>query len=192
MIGTIITPSQFVGSVMTLCVDKRGVQRSSTNIDNDRIMMTYVLPLSEIVLDFHDKLKSLSSGYASFDYEDNGYVETNLVRLDVHLNGTNVEELSTIVHLTKVNSHAKDLVHRLKELIPRQMVQIAIQASVGSKVIARETLKAFRKDVTAKLYGGDVTRRMKLLKNQAEGKKKMRSIANINVPRDTFIKVLKR
>ena len=177
---------------MTLCVDKRGVQRSSTNIDNDRIMMTYILPLSEIVLDFHDKLKSLSSGYASFDYEDNGYVETNLVRLDVLLNGTNVEELSSIVHLTKVNSYAKDLVRRLKELIPRQMVQIAIQASVGSKVIARETLKAFRKDVTAKLYGGDVTRRMKLLKNQAEGKKKMRSIANINVPRDTFIKVLKR
>ena len=154
--------------------------------------MTYILPLNEVVLDFHDKLKSLSSGYASFDYEDNGFVSTNLVKLDVLLNGQLVEELSHIVHLTKVNLYCRDLVLRLKELIPRQMVQIAIQAVVGSKIIARETIKAFRKDVTAKLYGGDVTRRMKLLRNQAEGKKKMRSIANINVPRDTFIKVLKR
>lgn len=192
VLGTIITPSSYVGQIISLCIDKRGVQKSSTNLDNDRVMMTYILPLNEVVLDFHDKLKSLSSGYASFDYEDNGFVSTNLVKIDVLLNNQLVEELSHIVHVTKVNLYCRDLVLRLKELIPRQMVQIAIQAVVGSKIIARETIKAFRKDVTAKLYGGDVTRRMKLLRNQAEGKKKMRSIANINVPRDTFIKVLKR
>lgn len=192
VLGTIITPSDYVGQIISLCIDKRGIQKSSTNLDNDRVMMTYILPLNEVVLDFHDKLKSLSSGYASFDYEDNGFVSTNLVKIDVLLNSQIVEELSHIVHVTKVNLYCRDLVLRLKELIPRQMVQIAIQAVVGSRIIARETIKAFRKDVTAKLYGGDVTRRMKLLRNQAEGKKKMRSIANINVPRDTFIKVLKR
>lgn len=192
VLGTIITPTEYVGAIISLCVDRRGIQKSSGNIDNNRVMMTYILPLAEIVLDFHDKLKSLSSGYASFDYEDNGFAPTNLVKLDVLLNGQLVDELSTIVHVTKVGHFARDFVLRLKELIPRQMVQIAIQAVVGSKVLARETIKAYRKDVTAKLYGGDVTRRMKLLKNQAEGKKKMRSIANISVPRDTFIKVLKR
>jgi elongation factor 4 len=192
VLGTIITPTEYVGAIISLCVDRRGVQKSSGNIDNNRVMMTYILPLNEIVLDFHDALKSLSSGYASFDYEDNGYVASNLAKLDVLLNGQLVDELSTIVHVQKINHFARDLVLRLKELIPRQMVQIAIQACVGSKVLARETIKAFRKDVTAKLYGGDVTRRKKLLKQQAEGKKKMRSIANISVPRDTFIKVLKR
>ncbi|XP_049287749.1 translation factor GUF1 homolog, mitochondrial [Anopheles funestus] len=192
VLGTIIAPTDCVGAIIGLCVERRSVQKTSINIDNDRIMTTYLMPLNEIVLDFHDQLKSVSSGYASFDYEDHGYVETSIVRMDVLLNGQLVEELCTITHTSKAQSHARQLVLKLKELIPRQMVQIAIQAVVGGKVLARETIKAYRKDVTAKLYGGDVTRRMKLLKQQSEGKKKMRSIANINVPRDTFINVLKR
>ncbi|EDW82534.1 uncharacterized protein Dwil_GK25080 [Drosophila willistoni] len=192
VMGTIITPSEYVGQIIALCIDRRGVQQSSINIDETRILMTYVLPLSEIILDFHDRLKSLSSGYASFSYEDHGYHLTNLVRLDIHLNGRPVEELCRIVHATKATGIARQMVHKLKDLIPRQMVQIAIQACVGSKVLARETIKAYRKDVTAKLYGGDVTRRMKLLRQQAEGKKKMRMFANIRVPHETFINVLKR
>ncbi|XP_058121256.1 translation factor GUF1 homolog, mitochondrial [Anopheles coustani] len=192
VLGTIIAPTECVGAIIGLCVERRAVQKTSLNIDNERIMTTYLMPLNEIVLDFHDQLKSLSSGYASFDYEDYGYVETSIVRMDVLLNGQLVEELCTITHSSKAQNHARELVLKLKELIPRQMVQIAIQAVVGGKILARETIKAYRKDVTAKLYGGDVTRRMKLLKQQSDGKKKMRSIANINVPRDTFIKVLKR
>ncbi|XP_052896278.1 translation factor GUF1 homolog, mitochondrial [Anopheles moucheti] len=192
VLGTIIAPTDCVGAIIGLCVERRAVQKTSINIDNDRIMTTYLMPLNEIVLDFHDQLKSVSSGYASFDYEDHGYVETSIVRMDVLLNGQMVEELCTITHTSKAQNHARELVLKLKELIPRQMVQIAIQAVVGGKVLARETIKAYRKDVTAKLYGGDVTRRMKLLKQQSEGKKKMRSIANINVPKDTFINVLKR
>uniref|UniRef100_A0A182NP40 Translation factor GUF1 homolog, mitochondrial n=1 Tax=Anopheles dirus TaxID=7168 RepID=A0A182NP40_9DIPT len=192
VLGTIIAPTECVGAIIGLCVERRAVQKTSLNIDNERIMTTYLMPLNEIVLDFHDQLKSVSSGYASFDYEDHGYVETSIVRMDILLNGQLVEELCTITHTSKAQSHARDLVLKLKELIPRQMVQIAIQAVVGGKILARETIKAYRKDVTAKLYGGDVTRRMKLLKQQSEGKKKMRSIANINVPRDTFINVLKR
>lgn len=192
VLGTIISPSQYVGSIITLCVEKRGIQKSSTNLDNDRVMMTYLLPLSEVVIDFHDHIKSLSSGFASFDFEEGEYVSTNLCKLDVLLNGTPVEELSNIVHVRKVDLYARNLVNRLKEMIPRQMVTIAIQAVVGGKVLARETIKAYRKDVTQWLYGGDVTRRMKLLKQQAEGKKKMRSVANIQIPRDTYIQVLKR
>lgn len=192
VIGTIITPTKYLGETISLCVDRRGVQQSSINIDNDRILMKYILPLSEIILDFNDRLKSLSSGFASFNYEDHGYHITHVVRLDIHLNGKKVEEFSRIVHCTKATTIGKDMVVRLKELIPRQMVQIAIQACVGSKILARETIKAYRKDVTAKLYGGDVTRRMKLLKQQSEGKKKMRMFANINVPHETFVNVLKR
>lgn len=192
VIGTIITPMEYVGQIIGLCVERRGTQKSSSNIDNDRLMMTYILPLNEIVLDFYDKLKALSSGYASFDYEDHGYHSTNVIKLSIHLNGRDIEELSTIVHASKATQHAREIVNKLKTMIPRQMVQIAIQACVGSRVLARETIKAYRKDVTAKLYGGDVTRRMKLLKQQSEGKKKMRSIANISVPKDTFINVLKR
>ncbi|KAL7744215.1 hypothetical protein ACLKA6_009181 [Drosophila palustris] len=192
VMGTIITPTDYVGQIIGLCVERRGLQQSSVNIDESRILMKYVLPLSEIILDFHDRLKSLSSGYASFSYEDHGYHLTQLVRLDIHLNGRPVEELCRIVHVSKATGVARHMVYKLKDLIPRQMVQIAIQACVGSKVIARETIKAYRKDVTAKLYGGDVTRRMKLLKQQSEGKKKMRLFANIRVPHETFIDVLKR
>lgn len=149
--GTIITPSEFMGQIMSLCVERRGVQESSVNIDNDRMLMTYILPLSEIILDFNDYLKSISSGYASFNYEDHGYHLTNLVRLDIHLNGKPVEELCRIVHVTKAKEVGRSMTTKLKEMIPRQMVQIAIQACVGSNVLARETIKAYRKDVTAKL-----------------------------------------
>lgn len=192
VLGTVITPTQYVGPIISLCLERRGIQKTSINIDANRVMMTYLLPLAEVVIDFHDTLKSLTSGYASFDYEDKGYYETNVVKLQFMLNGKPVDEFSRIVHYSKATEIAREMVLKLKELIPRQMVQIAIQASVGSKILARETIKAFRKDVTAKLYGGDVTRRMKLLKQQSEGKKKMRSVANINVPHDTFISVLKR
>lgn len=192
VLGTVITPKDYLGSVISLCTERRGVQQASVDIDETRVMITYILPLDEVVLDFHDKLKALTSGYASFDYEDRGYQSSNLVKLCIHLNGKPVDELSRIVHVSKSKFIARDMALKLKELIPRQMVQIAIQICVGSKILARETIKPFRKDVTAKLYGGDVTRRMKLVRQQNEGKKKMRSIANINIPHDTFIKVLKR
>uniref|UniRef100_A0A1A9X1G1 Translation factor GUF1 homolog, mitochondrial n=1 Tax=Glossina brevipalpis TaxID=37001 RepID=A0A1A9X1G1_9MUSC len=190
--GTIITPGQYLGQIISLCVERRGIQESSINIDNDRMLIKYILPLNEIIVDFNDHLKSLSSGYASFNYEDYGYHLTNLVRLDIHLNGKLVDEFCRIVHATKAKTVGKEMVTKLKDMIPRQMVQIAIQACVGSKVQARETIKPYRKDVTAKLYGGDVTRRMKLLKQQSDGKKKMRQFANIQVPHETFINVLKR
>ncbi|XP_017768053.1 PREDICTED: translation factor GUF1 homolog, mitochondrial [Nicrophorus vespilloides] len=190
--GTIITPDSYLGSIISLCMERRGVQKSATNIDNERVMLVYDLPLSEVVLDFHDTLKTISSGYASFDYEDMGYQFSSLVKMNILLNGTAVDELSVIMHSSRVQTMGRKLVLKLRDIIPRQMVQIAIQATVNGKVIARETLKAYRKDVTAKLYGGDVTRRMKLLAQQAAGKKKMRMVANISLPRETFIDVLKK
>lgn len=192
ILATLISPQKYIGALIGLCVEKRGIQQSSVNLDEDRIMMQYILPLNEIIVDFHDQVKSLSSGFASFDFEESDYVSSHLVKLDILLNSAPVEELSNICHARNVEPFARKLVLKLKELIPRQMVEIRVQAVVGTKIIARETIKAFRKDVAQWLYGGDVTRRMKLLKQQAEGKKKMRMIANINVPRDTFIKVLKR
>lgn len=190
--GTIITPDTYLGSIMTLCLEHRGSQQNSKNIDNYRVMLQYVMPLNEIVVDFYDQLKSVSSGYASFDYEEYGYVTSKLVKLNILLNGVRVDELSTIVHVSKASVMGRRMCLKLKDIIPRQLIQIAIQASVGGKIIARETLKPYRKDVTAKLYGGDVTRRKKLLKNQAEGKKRMKMVANIQLPRETFIDVLKQ
>nr|CAI5845853.1 unnamed protein product [Callosobruchus analis] len=190
--ATIITPDEYLGSIISLCMERRGVQTNATNIDNNRVMLQYDLPLCEIVLDFHDTLKTLSSGYASFDYEDSGYRSSNLVKLQILLNGTAVDELSSIVHVTKSQTIGRQMVLRLKDIIPRQMIHIAVQAAIGGKILARENIKAFRKDVTAKLYGGDVTRRMKLLAQQAAGKKKMRMVANISLPRETFIDVLKK
>ncbi|XP_066146545.1 translation factor GUF1 homolog, mitochondrial [Euwallacea fornicatus] len=192
ILGTIISPLKYLGAIMTLCLDHRGVQRNATNIDNDRVMLQYELPLAEIIIDFHDSLKSVSSGYASFDYEDNGYQSSPLVKMNVLLNGSVVEELCTIVHMSKAQTIGKKLVLKLKEMIPRQMVNIAVQAAIEGKIVARQDIKAFRKDVTQWLYGGDVTRRKKLLAQQAAGKKKMRMIANISVPKDTFINVLKK
>ncbi|XP_032520897.2 translation factor GUF1 homolog, mitochondrial [Danaus plexippus] len=192
VIGTIITPVEYIGAVTTLCVDRRGTPLPSNAVDDKMTMMQFVLPLSEVVIDFHDTLKSLTSGFASFDYQDHGFHPSALVRMDVLINGVLVDELTTIVHTSRLEYNARRLTSKLKEMIPRQMVQVAIQAVVGGKVLSRETLKAYRKDVTAKLYGGDVTRRKKLLKQQSEGKKKMRSVANIKIPRNTFIDVLKR
>ncbi|KAG5845313.1 hypothetical protein ANANG_G00137490 [Anguilla anguilla] len=191
VMGTIIAPDDHIGKIMALCLNRRAVQKNMVYIDDHRVMMKYLFPLNEIVVDFYDHLKSLSSGYASFDYEDAGYHPAELVKMDILLNGNPVEELSAIVHKEKAYVMGKALCERLKDSIPRQLFEIAVQAAIGSKVIARETIKAYRKNVLAKCYGGDITRKMKLLKRQAEGKKKMRRIGNVEVPKDTFINVLK-
>ncbi|XP_070552885.1 translation factor Guf1, mitochondrial-like [Ptychodera flava] len=192
VIGTIITPDDYLGKVMNLCLNKRGEQTEFTYIDNKRVLMKYTLPLNEIVVDFYDQLKSVTSGYASFDYESSGYAAANLVKMDILLNGKPVEELATIVHWEKATGVGKVVCEKLKESIPRQLYQVAIQAAIGSRIVARENIRALKKNVLAKCYGGDITRKMKLLKRQAEGKKKMRKIGNIEVPKDAFISVLKR
>ncbi|XP_066505106.1 translation factor Guf1, mitochondrial [Hoplias malabaricus] len=190
--GTVITPDEFTGKIMSLCLSRRAIQKNMVYIDDHRVMMKYLFPLNEIVVDFYDQLKSMSSGYASFDYEDAGYEPAELIKIDFLLNGRPVEELTTIVHKDRAYNMGKAMCERLKESIPRQMFEIAVQAAIGSKVIARETIKAYRKNVLAKCYGGDITRKMKLLKKQAEGKKKMRRIGNVEVPKDAFINVLKK
>ncbi|KAI5620662.1 translation factor GUF1, mitochondrial isoform X1 [Silurus asotus] len=192
VMGTIISPDDFTGKIMSLCQSRRAVQKNMVYIDDHRVMMQYLFPLNEIVVDFYDELKSMSSGYASFDYEDAGYEPAELIKIDFLLNGNPVEELTTIVHKDRAYNTGKAMCIRLKESIPRQMFEIAVQAAIGSKIIARETIKAYRKNVLAKCYGGDITRKMKLLKKQAEGKKKMRRIGNIDVPKEAFINVLKR
>ncbi|XP_066173155.1 translation factor GUF1, mitochondrial isoform X3 [Sylvia atricapilla] len=192
VLGTIVTPPEYIGKIITLCQDRRAVQKDMLYIDENRVMLKYLFPLNEIVVDFYDALKSLSSGYASFDYEDAGYQSADLIKMDILLNGNPVEELATIIHNDKAYAAGKLLCERLKETIPRQLFEIAIQAAIGKKIIARETLKAYRKNVVAKCYGGDITRRMKLLKRQAEGKRLMRKIGNVEVPRDALIRVLKR
>ncbi|XP_058155135.1 translation factor GUF1, mitochondrial isoform X3 [Dasypus novemcinctus] len=192
VLGTIITPDEYIGKIMMLCEARRAVQKNMMFIDQNRVMLKYLFPLSEIVVDFYDSLKSLSSGYASFDYEDAGYQTADLVKMDILLNGNIVEELVAVVHKDKAHSVGKVICERLKDSLPRQLFEIAIQAAIGSKIIARETVKAYRKNVLAKCYGGDITRKMKLLKRQAEGKKKLRKVGNIEVPKDAFIKVLKK
>ncbi|KAM6132662.1 LOW QUALITY PROTEIN: translation factor GUF1, mitochondrial [Pterocles gutturalis] len=191
VLGTIVTPHEYIGKIIALCQDRRAVQKDMLYIDERRVMLKYLFPLNEIVVDFYDALKSLSSGYASFDYEDAGYQAADLIKMDILLNGNPVEELATIIHNDKAYATGKFLCERLKDAIPRQLFEIAIQAAIGKKIIARETLKAYRKNVVAKCYGGDITRRMKLLKRQAEGKKLMRKIGNVEA-RDAFIRVLKR
>jgi len=190
VLGTIITPTDYFSSILELCNDRRAEQKNIENIDQTRLNMQFVFPLGEIATNFYDDLKSLTSGYASFDYEDYGYQESDLVRLDVALNGENCQELSSIVHSSKVRVKGKQIVFNLKQEVPRQQFNIAIQAKVGSKIVAREDLKALKKDVTAKCYGGDISRKMKLLKHQAEGKKRMKRIGNVEVSKETFIKVL--
>nr|XP_050862392.1 translation factor GUF1 homolog, mitochondrial isoform X1 [Vespula vulgaris] len=192
ILGTIITPDKYIGPVISLCLEKRGIEQFTQTIGNNRTLLKFSMPLNEVVLDFHDTLKTLTSGYASFDYEDDGYHSSEIVKLNILLNGNIVEELSTIVHCTKAKEVGKRMCNKLLDIIPRQLFEISIQAAVGSKILARETLKAYRKDVTAKLYGGDVTRRMKLLAKQKQGKNRMRMIGNISLPRETFINVLKR
>ncbi|MCE1202638.1 MAG: translation elongation factor 4 [Bacteroidia bacterium] len=191
IIAQIISKSEYIGSIMTLCIDKRGILKNQVYLTSDRVEVTFEMPLSEIVFDFYDKLKSISRGYASFDYHIAGYQQANLVKLDVLLNGESVDALSTLIHRDHAYNFGRRMCEKLKELIPRQQFDIAIQAAIGSKIIARETVKALRKDVTAKCYGGDISRKRKLLEKQKKGKKRMRQVGNVEVPQTAFLAVLK-
>ncbi|MFN8211390.1 MAG: translation elongation factor 4 [Bacteroidales bacterium] len=191
IIAQIITLSEYVGSIMTLCIDKRGVLKNQVYLTRDRVEITFEMPLAEIVFDFYDKLKSISRGYASFDYYYTAYQKADLVRLDILLNGEMVDALSTLIYRGHSYDFGRKMCVKLKDLIPRQQFEIAIQAAIGAKIIARETVKAVRKDVTAKCYGGDITRKRKLLEKQKKGKKRMRQIGNVEVPQQAFLAVLK-
>lgn len=187
----ILSPSEFVGNIMELCQERRGSFKNMTYLDETRVELHYELPLNEIVYDFFDALKSRTKGYASFDYEMKGYVPSKLVKLDILLNGEVVDALSFIVHTEKAYARARRIAEKLKENIPRQLFEVPIQAAIGGKVIARETVKAMRKDVLAKCYGGDITRKKKLLEKQKEGKKRMRQLGTVEVPQEAFMSVLK-
>jgi GTP-binding protein LepA len=187
----VITKPEYIGAIMTLCMDKRGILTKQSYLTTERVELTFELPLAEIVFDFYDRLKSITRGYASFDYHPIDYRESDLVKMDIRLNGEPVDALSSLVHKTKAESLGRKICVKLKELLPKQQFVIAIQASIGAKIIARETISAMRKDVTAKCYGGDISRKRKLLEKQKEGKKKMRQIGNVDVPQKTFLQVLK-
>ncbi|MCX6334519.1 MAG: translation elongation factor 4 [Bacteroidia bacterium] len=191
IIAQVITLSEYVGPIMKLCIDRRGVLKNQIYLTRDRVELTFEMPLSEIIFDFYDKLKSISKGYASFDYYYTAYQNADLVRLDILLNGEMVDALSTLIYRGHAYEFGRKMCVKLKELIPRQQFDIAIQAAIGAKIIARETVKAVRKDVTAKCYGGDITRKRKLLEKQKKGKKRMRQIGNVEVPQQAFLAVLK-
>lgn len=191
ILAQIITKTDFLGNVLKLCIDKRGVMRNQTYITTDRVEVNFEMPLSEIVFDFYDKLKSISKGYASFDYHRTGYEQSKLAKLDILLNGEPVDALSSLIYADHAYDFGRKMCEKLKELIPRQQFDIAIQAAIGSKIIARETVKAVRKDVTAKCYGGDISRKRKLLEKQKAGKKRMRQIGQVQVPQSAFLAVLK-
>ena len=188
---SIYTPKEYIGSIMQLCQNKRGEYINLIYVDANRCELLYRMPLNEIVYDFFDKLKSRSRGYASLDYEMDGYQKSSLIRLDMLINGEQCDALSIIVHKDFAYARGRALAERLKEVIPRQMFEIPIQAAVGGKVIARETVKAFRKDVLAKCYGGDITRKKKLLEKQKEGKKRMRKVGSVEIPSEAFVQILK-
>ncbi|NBB27150.1 translation elongation factor 4 [Cellulophaga sp. BC115SP] len=187
----IISKSEYVGSIMKLCMDKRGILKNQIYLTSDRVELQFDMPLSEVVFDFFDKLKTISRGYASLDYEFKGYEESDMVKLDIMLNAEPVDALSAIVHREKAYEWGKRLCEKLRELLPRQQFEIAIQAAIGQKIIARETVKALRKDVLAKCYGGDISRKRKLLEKQKKGKKRMRQVGNVEIPQEAFMAVLK-
>ena len=189
--ASVITTTDYIGPIMTLCLGKRGELVKQEYISGNRVELHYKLPLGEIVIDFYDKLKSISKGYASFDYHPSEFRPSKLVKLDILLNGEPVDALSTLTHVDNAYDLGRGMCEKLKELIPRQQFEIAIQAAIGAKIIARETIKAVRKDVTAKCYGGDVSRKRKLLEKQKRGKKRMKQIGNVEVPQKAFLAVLK-
>ncbi|MCF0210021.1 MAG: elongation factor 4 [Bacteroidales bacterium] len=191
ILASIITKAEYIGGILKLCIDKRGILKNQTYISSDRAEIVFELPLGEVVFDFYDKLKSISKGYASFDYHPFDYKHSKLVKLEILLNGDAVDALSTLIYADNAYPFGRRMCEKLKELIPRQQYDIAIQAAIGSKIIARETVKAVRKDVTAKCYGGDITRKRKLLEKQKEGKKRMRQVGNVEVPQSAFLAVLK-
>jgi len=189
--ASIITKSDFIGQVMSLCIEKRGQITNQSYLTQERVELNFDLPLSEIVFDFYDRLKTVSKGYASFDYHPIGFRESKLVKVDILLNGNPVDALSALLHADNAYGIGKKICEKLRGLIPRQQFDIPIQAAIGSKILSRETIKALRKDVTAKCYGGDITRKRKLLEKQKKGKKRMRQVGNVQIPQEAFMAVLK-
>ena len=187
----IFTPKEYVGNIMEICQNRRGTFIDMKYLDENRVTLIYDMPLNEIIYDFFDSLKSRTKGYASFDYEFKEYRKSNLVKLDIHINGEPVDALSFIVHKDTAYERGKKMIEKLKTVIPRQLFEIPLQAVIGGKIIARETISAMRKDVLAKCYGGDITRKKKLLEKQKKGKKKMRQIGNVEIPQEAFLSVLK-
>ena len=190
--ATILMPKEYLGAIMKLCQEKRGIQKALEYLNEKRIILKYRLPLNEVATDFYDQLKSLTSGYASLDYEEAGFQEGDLVKMDILLNGKPVDALSVIVHRENAYNVGRELAERLRKVIPRQLFEIVIQAAIGAKIIARESISALRKNVTAKCYGGDITRKRKLLEKQKEGKKKMKQVGNVEVPHEAFLSILKK
>lgn len=187
----VLVPNENIGDMMQLILDRRGLVEHTESLDSRRVMLTAIIPLNEILVDFNDKIKSITRGYGSMDYEQDGYRKAGLVKLDMLVNGEPVDAFSSIVHRTKAEARGRLLAAKLRDVIPKQMFQVAIQAAIGGKIIARESVSAMRKNVTAKCYGGDITRKRKLLEKQKEGKKRMKSIGRVNIPQEAFIEVLK-